>query len=239
MTAKRVDEDEGEVEVPAQGTSAPVAKKAAKEDVPPQGDTSPKSAEHAKDGNSEGDDGWSDNNGPGYGRPTKDNHLLFGPSTITERNFENYKDWGYLDDVKHCRTGGSDITPVPRDGEIVLFESFFVGGLRLPMNDFTAEVLESFEVFFHQLTPNAFVRLSVFAWALASQGLQPSPEAFCRSHQLCFQTKKDKVTGQHLNFGCYSFETLSGSVGPVVACKSKWGPGWTQKWFYYRVDPEF
>ena len=114
--------------------------------------------------------------------------------------------------------GGSDITPVPRDGEIVLFESFFVGGLHFPMSDFTTKVLERFEIFFHQLTQNAFVRLSIFAWALASQGLQLSPEAFCPSHELSFQTKKDMIIGRHPNFRCYSLKTSSGSACPVVAC---------------------
>jgi hypothetical protein len=39
-----------------------------------------------------------------------------------------------------------------------------------------ADVLENFEIYLHQLTPNAIVRLSVFIWALRSQGVEPLAE---------------------------------------------------------------
>jgi hypothetical protein len=38
------------------------------------------------------------------------------------------------------------------------------------------EVLKNFEIYHHQLTPNAIVRLSVFIWALQSQGMSPDAE---------------------------------------------------------------
>jgi hypothetical protein len=34
--------------------------------------------------------------------------------------------------------------------------------LRFPMHGMIADVLENFEIYLHQLTPNAIVRLSVF-----------------------------------------------------------------------------
>jgi hypothetical protein len=51
------------------------------------------------------------------------------------------------------------------------------------------EVLKNFEIYLHQLTPNTIVRLSVFIWALRSQGMSPDAEAFCRVHELHYQTK--------------------------------------------------
>jgi hypothetical protein len=51
------------------------------------------------------------------------------------------------------------------------------------------EVLKNFEIYLHQLTTNAIVRLSVFIWALRSQGMSPDAEAFCRVHELHYQTK--------------------------------------------------
>ena len=67
-----------------------------------------------------------------------------------------------------------------------------------------ADVLARFGIHLHQLTPNAIVRLSVYIWALRSQEAEPLAEAFCRAHELHYQTKarEDEL---HDNFGCYNF----------------------------------
>jgi hypothetical protein len=46
------------------------------------------------------------------------------------------------------------------------------------------DVLKDFEIYLHQLTPNAIIRLIVFIWALRSQGVEPLAEAFCQVHEL-------------------------------------------------------
>jgi hypothetical protein len=51
------------------------------------------------------------------------------------------------------------------------------------------DVLENFEIYLHQLTPNAIVRLNVYIWALRSQAVEPLTEAFYRVHELHYQTK--------------------------------------------------
>jgi hypothetical protein len=51
------------------------------------------------------------------------------------------------------------------------------------------EVLNNYEIYLHQLTPNAIVRFSIFIWALRSQGMDPNAEAFGRVHELHYQTK--------------------------------------------------
>ena len=98
----------------------------------------------------------------GEDHPSKESHLNFGVSLVMERSFESYKKKGYLTEPSRCRAGGSDTTPDPKEGEIVLFECFFNGGLRLPMNSFVPLVLQRYEIFFHQLTSNAFACLSAF-----------------------------------------------------------------------------
>ena len=85
------------------------------------------------------------------------------------------------------------------------------------MNDSVPLVLQRYEIFFHQLTPNAFARLSAFCWALVSQGVDVDVEAFVQIHELHYQTKKDPDTGLHPNFGCYNFRTQSGAIGPCTA----------------------
>jgi hypothetical protein len=50
--------------------------------------------------------------------------------------------------------------------------------ILFPLNEMIEEVLMNFEIYFHQLTPKAIVRLNVFIWALRSQGMSPDAEAF-------------------------------------------------------------
>jgi hypothetical protein len=81
------------------------------------------------------------------------------------------------------------IIPEPKEDEVVVFKSFLKAGLRFPLNDMIGEVLKNFEIYLHQLTPNPIVRLSVFIRALRSQGMDANAEAFCRVHELHYQTR--------------------------------------------------
>ena len=159
-------------------------------------------------------------------RPRKASHLVFGRSNIVKKDFSYYKKVGFIKDPSRCRCPGNEETPEPRSGEIILFEHFFEAGLRLPVHPMVPKVMERFEIFFHQLTPNAFVRLGVYIWILASQGLEPNLECFCRTHELHYQTKADRKNLLHPNFGCYNFRSRKDSVGPVLAYRSKWANGW-------------
>jgi hypothetical protein len=62
--------------------------------------------------------------------------------------------------------------------EVVVFKSLFKAGLRFPLNKMIANVLKKYGIYLHQLTPNAIVRLSVYIWALQSQGVEPFSEGF-------------------------------------------------------------
>jgi len=136
MTAREI--DEGDAGTSARGTSTPVTRSASKKKTPVKRKIPSKKVDRSK----------TAAHVPAFDRPTVDNHLLFGASIVTRRDFEKYSDRGYLDDPECCRPGGSDITPTPKSDEIVLFEDFLLQGLRLPISDFVAEVLECFEVFF-------------------------------------------------------------------------------------------
>jgi hypothetical protein len=80
------------------------------------------------------------------------------------------------------------------------------------------EVLKNFEIYLHQLTPNAIVKLSVHIWALQSQGMSANAEGFCRVHELHYQTK-DRSDGLHKNFGCYNFAYRKDTKAPVIGYK--------------------
>jgi hypothetical protein len=88
------------------------------------------------------------------------------------------------------------------------------------------EVLKNFEIYLHQLTPNTIVRLSVFIWALRSQGMNPDAEAFYRVHELHYQTKA-RADGLHENFGCYK--------APVLSYRTTWPTSWKMNGFILRL----
>ena len=85
---------------------------------------------------------------------------------------------GYFNEEKKelVRFGGEETTPKPEKDEIVIFKSFLKAGLRFPLHGIIADVLKRFGIYFHQLTPNAIVRLSVYIWALRSQGWSHLPK---------------------------------------------------------------
>jgi hypothetical protein len=103
--------------------------------------------------------------------PTKPSHLEFEKSIVTEDDMTMMKKLGYFgeSESKLVRFAGEEVIPEPREDEVIIFKSFFRAGLRFPLNDMIGEVLKNFEIYLHQLTPNAIVRLSVFIWALRSQ----------------------------------------------------------------------
>jgi hypothetical protein len=100
--------------------------------------------------------------------PSKPSHLDFKKSTVSEADVPMMMKLGYfvVAEKKLIRFAGEETTPTPKDDEVVVFESFFRAGLRFPLNEMIGEVLDNYEIFLHQLTPDAIVRLNIFIWAL-------------------------------------------------------------------------
>jgi hypothetical protein len=171
--------------------------------------------------------------------PSKPSHLDFGKSTISEGDLTKMLKLGYFNEEKKelVSFGGEETTPKPGKVEVVVFKSFFKAGLRFPLNKMIADVLKKFGIYFHQLTPNAIVRLNVYIWALRSQGVEPFVEGFYRVHELHYQTKA-RGDGLHENFGCYNFAYCKTTKFPVISYRSKWPAGWKSEWFYVKVDDD-
>jgi hypothetical protein len=169
--------------------------------------------------------------------PYKPSHLDFGKSTVSEADMPMMIKLGYFGEPekKLICFGGEEAIPKPKNDEVVVYKSFFKVGLRFPLHEMIGDVLKDFEIYLHQLTPNAIVRLSVFIWALWSQGVEPLAEAFCRVHELHYQTKA-REDGLHKNFGCYNFAYRKDMKTPVVSYRTKWLTGWKTEWFYVKVD---
>jgi hypothetical protein len=163
--------------------------------------------------------------------------LDFGESTVSEADMPMMIKLGYFKEAekKLIRFASEETTPTLENDEVVVFRSFFRAGLRFPLNEMIGEVLENFEIHLHQLTPNAIVRLSVFIWALRSQGMDPNAEAFYRVHELHYQTKA-REDGLHENFGCYNFAYRKDMKALVLSYHTKWPTGWKSEWFYVKAD---
>jgi hypothetical protein len=108
----------------------------------------------------------------------------------------------YFRDMSIVRADIGDRTvPVPEENEVVIYQSFFKAGLRFPLSKFVVEVLKIYQIFLHQITPEAIVRMGIFFWAVRSQGLEPSAKCFCSMHELSYETKPWGKEQYHNNFG--------------------------------------
>jgi hypothetical protein len=62
------------------------------------------------------------------------------------------------------RAPGRETVPRSRDNEVVIFRDLLYAGLRFPLHPAVVDILRYFDIYLHQLTPNAILRLSVYMW---------------------------------------------------------------------------
>jgi hypothetical protein len=156
----------------------------------------------------------------------------FGVSRMSSVRVQDMQQLGYFGSGVG-RVPGAEEVPEP-GGELVVFEAFFIAGLRLLAHRFVSKVLQKFEVQVHQLTPNAVVALAKYVWAMTSYGGQPSVEVFAK--QYCLHWQKRKIGHKIAQFGSCTFMPKSGKtsmeVVELVPCsRNKWG-NWWDYWFY-------
>jgi hypothetical protein len=169
-------------------------------------------------------------------RPWRPSHAVFGKSSIKENHLVNMRG-RYFRDLSIVRADeGEKTCPTPEENEVVIFRSFLKAGLRFPLSSFVVEVLKTFEIYLHQLIPEAIIRMNIFVWAARSQGLEPNAKSFCNIHELLYETKPWGKEQYHNNFGCYSFGARSGSSFPVPTFRKRWPGDWMTEWFYVKND---
>jgi hypothetical protein len=168
-------------------------------------------------------------------RPWRPSHAVFGKSTIKQSHLDNMRG-RYFQDMSIVRTDGDRVVPAPEENEVVIFRSFFKAGLRFPLSRFVDEVLKIYQIFLHQITPEAVIRMGIFVWAVRSQGLEPSARCFCSMNELSYETKAMGKEQYHNNFGCYSFVARSGASYPVLVFRKRWPGAWMTECFYVKND---
>jgi hypothetical protein len=115
-------------------------------------------------------------------------HSIFGKSIIKQSHLESMRG-RYFQDMSIVRAGGDNNIPAPEEDEVVIYRSFFKAGLRFPLSRFVVEVLKIYQIFLHQITPEAIIRMGIFVWAVRSQGVEPSAKCFCSMHELAYEAK--------------------------------------------------
>jgi hypothetical protein len=170
-------------------------------------------------------------------RPWHPSHTIFGKSTIKQSQVDAMRG-RYFRDLSIIRVGGDSTAPALEENEVVIYQSFLKAGLRFPLSKFVVEVLKIFQIFLHQITPEAIIRMRIFLWAVRSQGLEPSAKCFCSMHELLYETKATSKEQYHNNFGCYRFIARPNASHPVPTFQKRWPGAWMEEWFYVKNDLE-
>jgi hypothetical protein len=97
-------------------------------------------------------------------RPWRPSHTIFRKSSIKQSQIDAMKG-KYFRDISIVRARGDSTAPAPKENEVVVCRSFMKAGLRFPLSKFLVEVLKTFKIFLHQITPEAIIRMGVFIWA--------------------------------------------------------------------------
>jgi hypothetical protein len=100
-------------------------------------------------------------------RPWRPSHVVFGKSTIKRGQIDAMKG-RYFCDISILRAGGENNVPLPEADEVVVYRSVMKAGLRFPLVKLLIEVLKTFEIYLHQLTPEAIIKMGIFIWAMRS-----------------------------------------------------------------------
>jgi hypothetical protein len=155
--------------------------------------------------------------------PSRPSHVVFRKSTIKQGQIDAIRG-RYFCDISIVRAGGESNVPLPKADEVVVYRSFMKAGLRFPLDRMLVEVMKTIEIYLHQLTPEAIIKMGIYIWAMRSQGVEPNAKCFCNMHELSYETKATEKEQYHNKFGCYGFVTRSKVSNPVPTFRKRW-PG--------------
>jgi hypothetical protein len=84
---------------------------------------------------------------------------------------------------------GRETVPKPQENEVVIFRDLLFAGLWFPLYPVVVDILQYFDIYLHQLTPNAILRLLVYMWICRTTKIKPSAEGFASVHQVHHQRR--------------------------------------------------
>jgi hypothetical protein len=93
--------------------------------------------------------------------PWRPSHTIFVKSTIKQSHVDAMRE-RYFHYMSIIRVGGDSTGPALEENEVVIYRSFLKAGLRFPLSKFVVEVLKIYQIFLHQITPEAIIRMGIF-----------------------------------------------------------------------------
>jgi hypothetical protein len=94
-------------------------------------------------------------------RPWRASHVVFGKSTIKQGQIDAMRE-RYFRDISIVQDGGENNVPLPEADEVVVYRSFMKAGLQFPLDRMLVEVMKTFEIYLHQLTPEAIIKMGIY-----------------------------------------------------------------------------
>jgi hypothetical protein len=91
--------------------------------------------------------------------------------------------------VGSAKASGKETVPKPQENQVVIFRDLLYAGLRFPLHPTVMDILRYFDIYLHQLTPNAILRLSVYMWICRTTKIKPSAKGFASAHQVHHQRR--------------------------------------------------
>jgi hypothetical protein len=118
----------------------------------------------------------------------------FGVSSVIVGHIRQLETLRYFVDGS-AHEPGEETLLEPNTDEVVVFEEFFVAGMRMPPHPALIEILLMFWVQPHQLTLNAIAQLSKYFLAVLSFSGELSSDGFVKRYELHYQLNKVAVDG--------------------------------------------
>jgi hypothetical protein len=91
--------------------------------------------------------------------------------------------------IRTARALERETVSKPQENEVVIFRDLLFAGLRFPLHQAVVDILRYFDIYLHQLTPNAILHLSVYMWIYRTTKIKPSAEGFASAHQVHHQRR--------------------------------------------------
>jgi hypothetical protein len=95
-------------------------------------------------------------------RPWCPSHTIFRKLTIKQSHIDAIRG-RYFHNMSILRVGGDGTAPAPEENEVVIYRSFLKAGLRFSLSKFVVEVLKIYQIFLHQITPEAIIRMGILS----------------------------------------------------------------------------
>jgi hypothetical protein len=160
----------------------------------------------------------------------------FGPPTITGGKIKEMVEKGYFAEGE-AREPGVKMISKPDGDEAVVYEDFFVAGLRMPLHPISGDILLHFQAQPHQPTPNVMAQLLKYFWVVDNFRGSPVSNTFVKRYELHYQPKKVETPEGEMaaQYGYLNFHAKrDGGPKLSLAIKNKWSAGWMRYWFYCR-----